>query len=108
MDDLESFFVSFWGVWAHFQGGYVFQTSLATEVTFTVSPDPPKSPETNVPRRNAGETQGIVTADRCVPGGVGFRPLGRILVVRWDQGQSDFEERKICVDLSAGQRVQVP
>ena len=25
MDDLESFFVSFWGVWAHFQGGYVFQ-----------------------------------------------------------------------------------
>ena len=60
MDDLESFFVSFWGVWAHFQGGYVFQTSLATEVTFTVSPDPPKSPETNVPgRRNAGETQGI-------------------------------------------------
>ena len=38
-----------------------------------------------------------------VPGGVGFRPLGRILVVRWDQGQSDFEERKICVDLSAGQ-----
>ena len=85
----EGMFFNIPGYWGH-----LYSFTGSTQITGNERSGTPK---------RWGNSGNSVTAYRCVPGGVGFRPLGRILVVRWDQGQSDFEERKICVDLSAGQ-----